>query len=160
MSIWGLVRAWVFGDAAVTSWLVFTPGFMMQIYIGLIAGGIATLLFLTWGPIFEWRNALRERSPEGKFRNMYCKITETRDLVAEDLRLPGVVKRAEQFHAINELTVALNELGIKCPAAKLGRATYSVNWIYFLSHIAALSRVGDLRQAREYGHSFKGVRKY
>ena len=110
-AIWGFLRAWLGETADVTPWLELTPGFAMQVYAGLVAGGLVILVGANWG----WIDA---RRPKTRLVALGADIQDAMDRNLWDLTISheqGVdpqIATSQTRSKILKVSYALDELRV------------------------------------------------
>ena len=142
----GFMRAWVSGDASVTPGFSFTPGFAMQLYAGIISGGIVLICGWNWPWITARRPSERFRKLEPDIRNAMEKSLLSITLSDEqDFQTPIATARTKAI--ILKISQSLDDLGINHPSP-IGDGA-NLMWVRFLPYILAASEMGKIREARK-----------
>ena len=140
----GFVRAAVWEEGSVTAALAFTPGFAMQLYMALAAGGVILLVRAYW----SW---IQSRRPSVRFRAIAPLIETAMAQTLDDLarsheagRAPFATSRTRT--AVREVAYRLSDFGVPYPPLD-GQEALG-NWRAFFPRVLAASRVGKLKEAR------------
>ena len=112
-------------------------------YAGLVTFG-ALCIAITIAPL---ANALR---PSERFKKQYDSISTLRDGVKAALLKYGTDAWMPYYDGMVELSKSLEKIGISAPVFKLGEEGTAVTWYAYLSHLAAFSKQGDLKGARQH----------
>ena len=152
----GFVRAAIWEEGSVTAALALTPGFAMQLYAALAAGGVLLLARVYWprfrslfpstrfGHLSEQiRQAMRAVGSE--YRNASVVIRATRGTrTAENARHERVAKPSSFLEAdLRELSYRLDRLCIPHPDVLAVR-----DWYEWLPQLWALAKTKRLSEAR------------
>ena len=150
---WGFLRAWLAGDADVTPWLELTPGFAMQVYAGLIAGGLVILIGANW----RWIDARRSKT---RLVALGPDIRDAMDRNLWDLTYSheqGVdppVASSPTRSKIIKVAYALDDLKVPHPPLKGTSALFM--WRRFLPPILAAAEIGSMSRARKVWDETRG----
>ena len=139
-SVWGFLRAWIWGDGDITLEWYLAPGFAMQLYGGLIAGAVALFVILHWSWLQSFRPSVRFRSIAGLLEMTML------DLEEDHAGTPHVRTEtsSETKSLLHQTIHELDDLKVPHPPF-----AYDVNrWLVFLSRVLGDARVGKLTTAR------------
>ena len=126
-----------------TSAISFTPGFAMQIYAGLVVGGIALLTLWHWPKI----NACRAKT---RFAALHSGIMEELERTETHLGLPMVAYEGGRLAKRAELALKLLNLGVNTPQAQ-----DDLTWLNILPALAGYASVGQIKKARTMTKTFE-----
>ena len=152
----GFVRAAIWEEGSVTAALAFTPGFAMQLYAALAAGGALLLARMYW----PWFQSLLPSTRFGRLAEHIGKVLQktvseyrhvsvvtraTRGTRSEENeRQAGVVKPSSYLEAnLRDLSYRLDSLRIPHPDVLAVR-----DWNQWLPELWALAKTKRLRAAR------------
>jgi len=139
----GFVRAAIWDEGSVTAAIAFTPGFAMQLYAALAAGGAFLLVRAYW----PWLQSLRSTSRFGILAEQIGQLIQGVDVERQQDILEGKPIGSPPFlreASLRELAYELDKLCVPHPATES-----IIDWYQWLPELYALARTKQLKAARQ-----------
>lgn len=141
--LWGLVRAAIWDEGNVTAAIAFTPGFAMQLYAALAAGGAFLLVRAYW----PWLQSLRPVTRFGILAEQMGQLIQKADVERQQDILEGRPIGSPPFQLeadLRELAYELDKLCVPHPAVES-----IIDWYQWLPELYALAKTKRLKAARQ-----------